>query len=58
MATPGYKECPCCDGTGWVWAEVAHIDYAHGGEIEEVKADCPECGGSGEVEDWEDEEDL
>ena len=56
MATPGYKECPCCEGTGWVWAEVAHIDYAHGGYIEEVQADCPECGGNAEVEDWDDED--
>lgn len=47
--------CKECDGTGYVWqftgsARNLPTESGNGRMVE-----CPECGGTGEVEDWDEE---
>lgn len=50
--------CPQCDGEGTCAYEEAVPDYGgyHGGYLEEVYDTCDMCNGSGEIEDWDEEE--
>jgi DnaJ-class molecular chaperone len=41
------RECLACEGTGVIWDESACGDPDHCSPTYE----CPECGGSGEVEE-------
>jgi hypothetical protein len=43
MTYIGMKTCPV-------------VDHYHGGYLDTEMGDCDRCGGTGEVEDWEDEE--
>ncbi len=52
------KPCPECDGTGTVTYEKPVSDKVNGGFLEEFEDDCGNCGGSGEVEDWQDEDEI
>jgi DnaJ-class molecular chaperone len=52
----GMKTCPECDGSGMATWEEPVIDYEHGGYLQEVQGECWNCGGSGEIEDWDDED--
>ena len=52
----GMKTCPECNGTGFVTFERPVIDYQNGGYLEEVQDECWNCGGTGEIEDWGDED--
>jgi RecJ-like exonuclease len=57
MTYIGMKTCPVCDGEGRLEYEVPVVDhYHHGGYLDTEMGDCDRCGGTGEVEDWEDEE--
>lgn len=50
------KPCPECDGEGMATWEEPVIDHEHGGYLQEVQGECWNCGGSGEIEDWDDED--
>jgi len=50
------KPCPECDGEGRREYTRAVIDYVNGGYLEGYMDTCEECGGYGEVEADEDEE--
>lgn len=50
------KPCPECDGDGYLIYERAVPDRVNGGRIEETEDDCWNCGGSGEIEDWDEED--
>ena len=50
------KLCPECNGSGEAIWEEPVIDYEHGGYLQEVSGECENCGGSGEIEDWDDED--
>jgi len=52
----GMKTCPECNGTGFVTFEIPVIDYQNGGYLKEVQGECWNCGGTGEIEDWGDED--
>jgi DnaJ-class molecular chaperone len=56
MTYLGLKTCPQCDGTGECAYEEPVVDYQHGGYLQEVIDTCDRCGGSGEIEDWEDDD--
>jgi RecJ-like exonuclease len=56
MTYIGMKTCPVCEGEGQLEYEVPVVDYNHGGYLDTEWGDCERCGGTGEVEDWEDEE--
>jgi DnaJ-class molecular chaperone len=51
-----WKDCPECDGTGTATWEEPVIDYEHGGYLQEVSGECCECGGSGQIEDYGDDD--
>ena len=57
MSYIGMKTCPECGGAGQVEYEVPVVDYEHGGYLDTEWGDCENCGGTGEIEDWEDEDD-
>jgi DnaJ-class molecular chaperone len=50
------KPCPECDGEGRREYTRAVIDYVNGGYLEGYMDTCEDCGGYGEVEADEDEE--
>lgn len=50
------KDCPDCGGTGDVEVDYAIRDFVNGGYIQTEIETCRTCDGSGEVEDWEYEE--
>jgi|MDTG01.4.fsa_nt_gb DnaJ-class molecular chaperone len=45
--------CQECLGEGRIVTETAVVDWSHGGYLREELVECPECQGSGEVEDYE-----
>tara|TARA_R110002020_G_scaffold425412_2_gene634805 strand:- start:1195 stop:1344 length:150 start_codon:yes stop_codon:yes gene_type:complete len=47
-------QCQECLGEGKVVIEIAMADWDHGGFIRESLTECPECYGTGEVEDDDD----
>jgi DnaJ-class molecular chaperone len=49
-------KCPQCEGEGTCAYEEAVVDYEYGGYLEEVYDTCDMCYGSGEVEDWDDDD--
>ena len=49
------SQCTECLGEGQVVTETGVADWDHGGFIRESLTDCPECFGSGEVKDWDDD---
>lgn len=57
MTYIGLKTCPVCCGEGVCAYEDPVVDYEHGGYLEEVIDTCDTCNGTGEVEDWEDDDD-
>jgi|GEM_PF-1177926 hypothetical protein len=50
-------KCKLCDGSGEAYYEKPVVDYQNGGFLDTVLMECDDCGGSGEVED-EDEDDY
>jgi len=48
--TLGKKQCLECLGEGQIVTENAVADWDHGGFIRESLTNCPECFGTGEVE--------
>lgn len=57
LQTPGYHDCPDCDGEGVVMAESwggqsFNSPYGEPSETEEI---CETCEGTGQVEDDEEE---
>lgn len=58
MTYLGLKTCPKCDGEGQLEYEFPVADYGapHGGFLDTEWGDCDQCGGTGEIEDWEDED--
>jgi DnaJ-class molecular chaperone len=48
--------CPQCDGEGTCAYEEPVVDYEHGGYLQETYGECDMCNGSGEIEDWDDED--
>ena len=58
MTYIGMKTCPVCEGDGEVEYEVPVPDYGswHGGFFGTEWGTCDRCSGSGEVEDWEDDD--
>lgn len=47
-----WDTCPDCDGTGTVEQETCHSDMISAKDV-----DCPTCGGCGEIQIEEDDED-
>jgi DnaJ-class molecular chaperone len=56
MTYQGLKVCPQCNGAGECTYEEEIADYEHGGYLEEVIDTCNLCEGTGELEDWGDDE--
>jgi DnaJ-class molecular chaperone len=56
MTYIGLKTCPECSGNGQLEYEVPVVDYVNGGYLDTEWGDCENCGGTGEVEDWEDDD--
>ena len=52
------KTCPVCDGEGVCAYEEAVVDYEHGGYLQEVIDTCEHCMGSGEVDDWDEDDEV
>ena len=50
------SQCAECLGEGRILTEKGIPDYTHGGYIKETLSECPGCGGSGEVKDWDDDD--
>lgn len=48
------SQCAECLGEGQVVIETAVANWDHGGFIRESLTDCPDCSGSGEVENDDD----
>jgi DnaJ-class molecular chaperone len=51
-----WKDCPECNGSGLVLVQLDGRDGDPDANYDE--ADCKNCGGSGEIEDWDDEDDA
>ena len=49
------SQCAECLGEGRVVTETGVANWDHGGFIREGLSECPGCGGSGEVKDWDDD---
>ena len=56
MTYIGMKTCPVCEGEGKLEYAVPVVDYVYGGSFDVEWGDCDRCGGTGEVEDWEDDD--
>ena len=58
MTYLGMKTCPECNGEGELEYEVPVADYGapHGGFLDTEWGPCENCGGTGEIEDWEDDD--
>jgi hypothetical protein len=56
MTYLGLKVCPDCEGLGRVEYELPVIDYVNGGYLDSRWGDCERCSGTGEIEDWEEDE--
>jgi DnaJ-class molecular chaperone len=47
------KTCPECNGSGKLEYEIPIVDYANGGYLYTEWGTCENCGGTGEIEDWQ-----
>jgi DnaJ-class molecular chaperone len=49
---PTFKDCPDCDGVGWVEAEFSRPQNFDRdvGYLDTRRVECEECGGTGEME--------
>jgi DnaJ-class molecular chaperone len=58
MSAAHMKTCPECNGEGEVEYEIPVVDYVNGGYLTTKWDDCQNCGGTGEIDDWDDEDDA
>lgn len=56
MTYIGMKTCPECNGSGELEYEVPVVDYVNGGYLDTEWGPCEFCNGTGEQEDWQDDE--
>jgi DnaJ-class molecular chaperone len=47
--TTSSMRCGYCEGEGYVYHEIAVVDYVNGGWLEERRERCEECQGEGVI---------